>query len=57
MMSKDQQEVQRQFIQKERDKIYKKNPKREFLKSLVNTHPDLAIANKQVFRRKPRRRF
>ena len=55
MMSKDQQEIQKQFIKKEKDKIYKKNPKKEFLKSLTHSHPDLALANLQTFRRKPRR--
>lgn len=44
-MSKDQQEVQKQLIQKEKDKIFKKNPKKEFLKSLAHSHPDLAFAN------------
>jgi len=56
-MSKDQQKIQMRFIQKQKNEIFKKNSKREFLKSLEETHPDLALANKMkinlVFRRRP----
>ena len=57
MMSKDQEEIEKIFIQKEKDKIFKKriSSKKEFLKSLASTHPDLALANNQVSYRRPRR--
>jgi type IV secretory pathway VirB4 component len=58
MMSEDQVKIEKQFIQKEKDKIFKPNPekecRKEFYQELKETHPELAMAFPELPNRKKR---